>query len=200
MQMTMRTTTADSGRNAIARYPQVSYHQTIPDGHLRHSADIVGDLYEKYSRLVHRRALRFFPENEAEEVTHEVFIQVMEKIDTFRAEASPATWLYRITTNHCLNRLRNLGRRRELWRERAVDILPSDTTNPEQEAKVMLRQLWEEIPKDLLQIAVYYHVDGLTHSEIARILGTSRRTVGNRLDELSRLAHNAVERTPGGSK
>ncbi len=153
-------------------------------------SSIVAELYEKYARLVHRRALRFYDEHEAEEVTHEVFLVVIEKIDAFRADASPATWLYRITTNHCLNRLRNRGRRQELWRERSMDAPGAMTQAPVQEESLLLRRLWNELPQELLQIGVYYHIDGLTHGEIARITGLSRRTVGNRLEELGAEARN----------
>jgi RNA polymerase sigma-70 factor, ECF subfamily len=156
-------------------------------------SSIVADLYEKYARLVHRRALRFYDEHEAEEVTHEVFLLVIEKIDAFRADASPATWLYRITTNHCLNRLRNSGRRQELWRERGFEATPPAALAPAQEESLLLRRLWEELPQELLQIGIYYHVDGLTHGEIARITGLSRRTVGNRLDELSAQARSHAQ-------
>lgn len=160
-------------------------------------SSIVAELYEKYARLVHRRARRFCSESDAEEVTHEVFLLVLEKIDAFRSEASPATWLYRITTNHCLNRIRNQGRRQELWRERGADVAPATTQSPAQEDTLFLRQLWDELPEELLQIGVYYHVDGMTHGEIARVTGLSRRTVGNRLEELGALARKRASQ-PGG--
>ena len=69
-------------------------------------------LYRTYAPMVLRRARRFFDAQEAEEVVHEVFLRAVEKAHTFRAEASPSTWLYQMTTNHCLNRLRNSQRRR----------------------------------------------------------------------------------------
>ena len=36
----------------------------------------------------------------------------------------------------------------------------------------------------LFVVGVYYFLDGMTHAEIARILGCSRRTVGNRIEAL----------------
>ena len=43
---------------------------------------------------------------------------------------------------------------------------------------------WTAIGVELLVIAVYYYVDGMSHDEIAGIIGCSRRTVGNRLEAL----------------
>ena len=74
----------------------------------------VGELYREWGPMVFRRILRFYDPVEAEEVLHEVFVKVLENSDGFRADASPSTWLYSIATNHCLNRLRNSKRRREL--------------------------------------------------------------------------------------
>src|SRR5438105_3438274 len=76
----------------------------------------VAKLYAAHAGRVHRWVLRFERALDAEEVVHEIFVKVIERIDRFRAEASPTTWLYRMTTNHCLNRLRDHGRRAELWR------------------------------------------------------------------------------------
>ena len=77
----------------------------------------VGELYHRHAGMVMRRVLRFFPRDEAEEVVHEVFVKVLERIDGFRGDASPTTWLYHLTTNHCINRARDRNRRAALWRE-----------------------------------------------------------------------------------
>ena len=148
----------------------------------------VDALYREWAPMVFRRIRRFYDAVEAEEVLHEVFLKVLENLDSFREDASPSTWLYRIATNHCLNRLRNSRRRQELLAEHGSELYPS-AVGSNQEATLLLRQLWKELPDELLQIAVYYHVDGMTHAEIAEVIGTSRRTVGNRLLELEELAH-----------
>ena len=147
----------------------------------------VAELYREWGPMVFRRILRFYGAVEAEEVLHEVFVKVLENADGFRADASPSTWLYRIATNHCLNRLRNAKRRRELLAEHGADLYPA-RVGSSQEAKLLLEELWNQLPEELMQIAVYYHVDGMTHAEIARVIGVSRRTVGNRLLELEELA------------
>jgi RNA polymerase sigma-70 factor (ECF subfamily) len=49
----------------------------------------------------------------AEDATHDVFLKAFRKLDQFRGEAAPRTWLYRIAINHC----RNL---QQSWQERHV--------------------------------------------------------------------------------
>ena len=52
----------------------------------------------------------------------------------------------------------------------------------------LIRQLDDEA----IMIATYYFVDGMSHDEIARILGVSRRTVGNRVERLRAAARAAA--------
>ncbi|MFV8754631.1 RNA polymerase sigma factor [Nannocystaceae bacterium ST9] len=143
----------------------------------------VGQLYQQHAAMVLRRVLRFFPRDEAEEVVHEVFIKVLERIDGFRGNASPTTWLYRMTTNHCINRLRDQGRRRELWREQGL-AWTRELAGDEQEAATFLREFWRELDHESVEIGIHYFIDGMTHAEIARVLGCSRRTVGNRIESM----------------
>ena len=152
----------------------------------------VAELYERYSPLVYRRILRFFSADEAEEVLQEVFVKIIENRDQFRGEAEPSTWLYKVTTHHCLNVLRNKGRRRELWREHKGDLWYAKSSKGDQEAKLALNKIWASLPQELLDIAYCYHVDGMTHGEIARVFGVSRRTVGNRLLEFEQAAKKAA--------
>lgn len=159
----------------------------------------VAELYRSHSAMVHRRVLRFFPPQEAEEVVHEVFLKVVEQIATFRGDASPTTWLYRMTTNHCINRVRDRDRRAQLWRARGSGWT-HEVTAPEQETATFLRELWRELDLELVEVGVLYFLDGLTHAEIARIVGCSRRTVGNRLEAIraQALARDEDEDEGGG--
>ena len=157
----------------------------------------VASLYKTYASMVYRRILRFFGPGEAEEVLQEVFVKVLENQAHFRGDAQPSTWLYQITTRHCLNRLRDQGRRQTLWRERRGDLWYGAHNRASQEARMLLAQLQETLPPELMTIAVYYHLDGLTHADIAKLMGVSRRTVGNRLEELEEAARR-VAQTQGG--
>ena len=53
------------------------------------------------------------------------------------------------------------------------------------ETHLLLDQLWAKLTPEQATIAMYYFVDGLTHAEISRITDVSRRTVGNRIEEIT---------------
>ena len=78
-------------------------------------------LFRRYGPLVYRRALKILGEpSQAEDATQEIFIRVVNGLETFDGRSKLSTWLFQVTTNHCLNQIRNRSRRRELWRDEVV--------------------------------------------------------------------------------
>lgn len=152
-----------------------------------------GDLYRRYAPMVLRRVRRFYQGPEAEEVMQEIFVKLLERTSSFEGRASVVTWLYRVTTNHCIDRLRIQKRRTELLTAHARDFIPS-SSEARQEQEVFLRQLFSQLDEELARIGVYALCDGMSHREIARVVGCSARTVGNRLDTLKVLLRARVER------
>ena len=147
--------------------------------------DDIEELYLRYRGLVLRRARRFYPDEEAHDVVQDVFTRAIEKLGGFRGESSPGTWLHQLTTRHCLNRLRDTRRRQEIVSARASGPSWGSSSVPaSQDANVLTRQLLDTLDEELLRVGLYFHLEGLSHADIAERIGVSRRTVGNRLGEL----------------
>ena len=145
----------------------------------------VTDLYDRYAPLVFRRACRFVHASEAEEVVHEIFLMLVERPHVYQGTSSPVTWFYRVTTNRCLNRLRNRGRRLQLLELRSPPP-PRRSEVDQLERRIFLRRIWREISPHLVEIGVAHYVDGLTLKQVADVVGCSPRTVVNRLQALRR--------------
>src|SRR6185369_5930377 len=105
-----------------------------------------------------------------------------------------STWLYRITTNLCLNRIRDNRRRRERLAEAADDGRQpmAPTAAPTPEARTTLRGVLAKVDDELAQVAIYYYVDDMDQAEIATVLGVSRRTIGYRLDRFREEAQRVL--------
>jgi RNA polymerase sigma-70 factor (ECF subfamily) len=139
-----------------------------------------GQLFSRHGALVYRRALRLLGNAaDAEEATQEVFIRVMRGVDRFEGRSQMTTWLYHVTTNYCLNVLRDGARRRELLAEHTPGPAADGGSGGEW---VAMRDLLARADELQARAAVYVYVDGMSHDEAAELLSVSRRTVGNLLD------------------
>jgi RNA polymerase sigma-70 factor (ECF subfamily) len=68
----------------------------------------LGELAATYSSRIFQLAFRYVKNREdAEEVTQDVLMKVYQKIDAFRGDAALSSWIYRITFNTAMSRLRN---------------------------------------------------------------------------------------------
>jgi RNA polymerase sigma-70 factor (ECF subfamily) len=140
--------------------------------------------FKRYGPMVYRRAFQILGHpGDAEEAMQEVFIRALKGIETFDGRSQVSTWLYRITTNFCLNTLRNRKRRQELFDEQLSGQLPTSQRAKNHEESLMVRRLMQEAPDpQWATAAAYIYMDGMTHQEASKALGVSRRTVGNLLD------------------
>ncbi len=133
--------------------------------------------YRRYSALVLRRARRMLADEQAaRDVCQDVFVQLLRAGGSWAAADSSVAWLYRATTNCCLNRIR--GKRR--WHE-FLRALPPE---PVAAASMPVQVLLKGVPSHLQEIALYYAFDEMSQQEIALVLGVSQKTVSNRICEL----------------
>jgi RNA polymerase sigma-70 factor (ECF subfamily) len=141
-----------------------------------------------YSRIV-RLALSILEDSaEAEEAAQEVFLIVLKALDSYRAEATFTTWLYRITVNVCRNSLRKRRARERLVKTlhtlwpfiRESEMSPEDATVIN-ETETLVRQAVNALgEKHRIPIILFYY-HGFSTSEIASILDLHEGTVHSRL-------------------
>lgn len=148
-------------------------------------------LYRSHGPIVLRRARAILGnEADAQEGLQEVFAALVADPGAPRASGSLVGWLYQATTHLCLNQLRNRRTGARLLQERVARALPVSAA-PSGEALAEVRSLLARLEPQVAAAVVYHHLDGLTHEEIARQLGCSRRQVGYLLER----ARVSLERT-----
>lgn len=142
----------------------------------------IEQLYRDLGHVVLRRARELLrSDTEARDALHEIFVGLLARPEQLDGVIKRTGWLYRVTTNHCLNQIRNRDGRARLLR-----AVPRDEeASPRGENLATVRGLLGRLPSPLAEVAVYYYVDEMSHGEIATMLGCSRRHVG---DLLARLA------------
>ncbi len=144
-------------------------------------------LYRRFGPAVYSRCRRILrDETLAEDATQEVFVRVLRHIDEAPDDEAALRWVYRIATNYCLNAVRDRSGQAE-----PVAELPEKPGDHAEDALAdrdsCLRAL-QSVPEKLQAPALLYWVDGLEQTQIAEVLGVSRRTVINRLGEFAERA------------
>lgn len=151
-------------------------------------------LYERYAPVAHRRALALLGRDaDAWDAVQQVFERLLTAKEQFRGQARPMTYIYRVTTNVCLNHLRH----RALREPAGASASPTETPSLAQktEAADFLRALAGKLSERELEIVALHYVDGLGQEEIAEVLGLSRKTIGREL-AAARAAAEGLARPP----
>ncbi|MEZ4796265.1 MAG: RNA polymerase sigma factor [Flavobacteriaceae bacterium] len=61
-------------------------------------------LYDRYDKLVYNKCRGFSRhDDEAEDLTQDIFLKLFVKLSTFKGKSKFSTWLYSFTYNHCVN-------------------------------------------------------------------------------------------------
>ncbi len=157
----------------------------------------VQELYERFGPAIYSRCRRLLRDPvAAEDATQEVFLRVLKHIDSMPGDPAALAWVYRISTNYCLNLIRDGQRRGE-----PVDVVPEQQVI-DFEGSVLSKdfasRLMGDAPPELRTPVVLYHMKGMEQSQIARALGVSRRTVLYRLGEFAERARRFAARADAG--
>ena len=142
----------------------------------------LAELYDRYAGVLHHRCRSILGnDEEAADAVQETFAKVLVHADEFRRQSSPLTWMYRIGTNLCLNRLRNRQGRRRKLEDRGHELVPP---TPESEARSdhdRVRRLLAEVDDETRAVVVHTFFDDCTRAETARLVGISVPTVRKRV-------------------
>ena len=146
---------------------------------------------------------------EAEDVAQEVFITVFKTIDSFREESKFSTWLYRVTVNHCKNRIKYLARRHDRDRDEldetsqqtngAVTGLPVRDPAPDKalqsaQMEKLLQEAIAGLDDDQRAVVILRDVEDLSIEEICEITGLADGTVKSRLHRARLVLRKKMQR------
>jgi RNA polymerase sigma-70 factor (ECF subfamily) len=155
-------------------------------------------LLDRYSAQTYRlaRAITGNPQD-AEEVVQDVFLTIFQKIATFEGRSAFSTWLYRITVNAAIMKVRQRrGEVKEEELERWLPVFDAEghhlqpvedwSANPEKallqhERREVLRQTLAILPAEYRTVVALRDLQGLSNEEVAEILGLTVAAVKSRL-------------------
>ncbi|MGD9896749.1 MAG: sigma-70 family RNA polymerase sigma factor [Candidatus Methylacidiphilaceae bacterium] len=129
------------------------------------------------------------------DVLMETFVKAYRNMGRFRIGASFYTWIYRIAVNTAISHRRKFARFRSTGgagegddEERTPEAFVDESAGKEALRKIELQELHRELDQALGQLSeahravvTLFDIEGLSHGEIAKILGCSEGTVRSRL-------------------
>lgn len=140
-------------------------------------------LYAKYARMLFCLCLSFTrDEAEAEEQLQEIFMRILDRIDSYRGDSAFSTWAYQLAKRHLLNHQR--GRAREpLGGSRASESAMGERAAPrvDPELKRALEEALGELPEEQRMTVLLHDHHGFGHEEIAGVMNCSAGTSRSRL-------------------
>jgi RNA polymerase sigma-70 factor (ECF subfamily) len=124
-----------------------------------------------------------------DDLFQEVCLHLWQSIPAFRGESKETTWIYRVAFNTALawrrgERRRRVGHETFLKTDLSPQVQPSHTEAlPEQEIIGQLYTAIQQLPKVEASLALM-HLDGLSYSEMAEVLGISENYIGVKLNRI----------------
>jgi RNA polymerase sigma-70 factor (ECF subfamily) len=121
---------------------------------------------------------------EAEDLTQEVFLQLLGKVGSFRGESQFTTWLHRFTINQVLMYFRRRNSRRDRFTkvlDEATTPLVKYSSGAKLIDRIALDTAVAKLPSGSRSVFLKFDVEGYSHDEIAGIFGCS---VGNSKSQL----------------
>ena len=157
----------------------------------------VTDLSSTYGPRIHQLAFRYLKNwEDAEEVTQDVLMKVHRKIDAFRGDAALSSWIYRITFNTAMSRLRTSRYSRPL-EVQAPDQSGGETERPAAEPadwtsladdRILRGEMRDRLIEGLQQLPEVYRtpvilrdIQGLSTEEASAVLRVKPQTLKSRL-------------------
>lgn len=163
---------------------------TAPDANLP-------TLYARYGLLLERRCARIVGTADARDAAHDAFLQALAPLAKLDREEERVALLYRISTNVCLNLLRNRQRRGARWLADVSSLRPeAHEAAAQSDARLDVHALLERAGDDTTRsLVLFVLLDGMSQGEAAELLGISRATANSKLmrfRERARQEHGAL--------
>lgn len=156
-------------------------------------------LVTRYAPYVYNLALRTLNEpHEAENIAQEAFVRAWQALPRFREEARFTTWLYRIVTNLCYNRLPRLKTELAALEPDEAVRLPDKQRHVEralltQELRRQLHTAIDNLPDSYRLLIILRHLQGMSYAEIARVTEMPLGTVKTGIFRARRLLREALK-------
>jgi RNA polymerase sigma factor (sigma-70 family) len=141
-------------------------------------------MYYSHYQAIYRFAFRMIGNAEdAKDVVQETFIRLYRTLESESEITHPKAWLYTVSANLCINRVKKAKRRREILADRPRTTQPESTPETDlimKERLDLIRHSVRALP-ERERILLMLYQDGLSYSEMARVINVKASSLGKLL-------------------
>lgn len=154
----------------------------------------IAELYERHAPAIYAHCRRLLGSAPAgRDALQESFVRVLQHHRVLGPGDQALRYLYRTSTNVCINLLRQRSVRERAAPLIAAQIVAAQSHQPIPGDREFVRLLLEQCDETAVAVALMHFVDGMTQVEVASTLGITRRTVYNRIRKIEKLAADLLE-------
>jgi RNA polymerase sigma-70 factor (ECF subfamily) len=179
----------------------VDHEQSLIRRAQKGDQDAFAALVDEHQRYIYNLALRLLKdENEALDLTQETFVRAWTALPNFKGQSQFRTWLYRIATNLCYNRLPNLRRSlNDLGDDVMEDIPETIFDNPayeleSNETRTHLYKAIDALESNYKLLITLRYQNELSYDEIASTLNLPLGTVKTGIFRAKEQLRNSLAR------
>lgn len=165
------------------------------------------EVYHQFKKVVFNLALQYTQNIEdAEEITHDVFVKVHQKLHTFKEQSSLKTWIYRITINQSLDYIKskNTKKRFSLLSIFRIDHSETHFDLPHfnhpgviLEHKESLKRLFDclnQLPDNQKTVIILLKIELYSQLETSEIMGKSVKAVESLFQRAKKNLENLLDK------
>lgn len=194
-------------RRAVSDQPRSDEDQQLVARTQEGDVAAFDDLVVKYTPRLYGLIYNMTSNHEdTNDLLQDVFSKAYKSIRGFRGKSSFYTWIHSIAVNMTLNFLKKRGRRFNLSLDDVDASIQNDkefleltqSSSPVREAdlselQVRLNEAMMKLSEEHRAVVTMFHIQGMPHAEISKILHVSEGTVRSRLFYANRQLQNYLE-------
>ena len=170
----------------ISSYIQMTTNddQKLIDAINKGDTKAYAQLVNRYKDLVYTLAIRMLKhKEEAEEVAQDTFVKVFKSLQQFKGDSKFSTWIYRVTYNTCLDRIK---KNKKHLNDVAIDDLTFNKLDAidnalenmiKKEKQKLIKQCIAKLPEDSSALLTLFYFEELSLDEISKIINIEANTI-----------------------
>lgn len=159
-------------------------------------------LYDRYAQFIYNKCYTFVnSEQEAQDLTHDIFIKIFVHLKTFRGESKLSTWIYSLTYHFCIQYINKKKTEKVIFSNEILEDFRDQVDDKQAESELFeikhtkLQEILLQLTVEDRMILLMKYQDEMSVKEIMKILKLNESAVKMRLQRARKKVLELSERS-----